>query len=381
MAKKPNKIRAELRRNRTTRPRSSDWTRKFQQQDVDDLDQGPLQQRIGKDELTRRRTIRAAQAPEEEDESLTSLVEVDRSICRRGRVLSVLGLLSLVQAEDGTLYRCATRRLLKTISTSQRHVVAAGDWVWFRPAEHSSQQEGIIEAIEPRRGVVAREVSGRQHVVVTNVDQVLVVASAAEPPLKPNLIDRLVVAAEKGNTRPVVCINKVDLVEYRDLMPLAGVYARMGYPVLLLSALTGFGLARLRRVLRGRCSAVVGQSGVGKSSLLNALEPSFRLATAPVSRETEKGRHTTTNARLLPLSFGGYVVDTPGMRQFQLWDVIPEEVVNYFRDFRPYVSACKFPDCSHTHESHCAVKDAVADGRLDCRRYESYLRLRAGEAD
>lgn len=381
MARKPNKIRAELRRNRTPRPRSSDWTRKFQQEGLDELESVPLQERIGKDELTRRRTVVAAQPPEQEGESLTSLLEIDRSACRPGRVLSVLGLLSLVQAEDGTVYRCVTRRLLKTISTVERHVVAAGDRVWFRPAEHTSQHEGIIEAIEPRRGVLSREVQGRQHVVVTNIDQVLVVASAAEPPLKPNLIDRLVVAAEKGNTRPVVCINKVDLVDIRELMPLAGVYARMGYPVLLLSALTGFGLGRLRRMLRHRSSAVVGQSGVGKSSLLNALEPSFRLATAPVSRETEKGRHTTTNARLLPLSFGGYVVDTPGMRQFQLWDVIPEEVVNYFRDFRPYVNACKFPDCSHTHESHCAVKDAVADGRLDCRRYESYLRLRAGETE
>lgn len=381
MPKKPNKIRAELRRNRAPRVRSSDWTRKFQQEGHDELESVPLEERIGKDGLTRRRTIVAAQPPEDEVQSLTSILEVDRSACRPGRVLSVLGLLSLVQADDGTVYRCATRRLLKTLSTVERHVVAAGDRVWFRPAEKTSLHEGIIEAIEPRRGVLARQVDGRQHVVVTNIDQVLVVASAAEPPLKPNLIDRLVVAAEKGNTRPVVCINKVDLVDARELMPLAGVYARMGYPVLLLSALTGFGLERLRRMLRNRSSAVVGQSGVGKSSLLNALEPSFRLATAPVSRETEKGRHTTTNARLLPLSFGGYVVDTPGMRQFQLWDVVPEEVVNYFRDFRPYVSACKFPDCSHTHESHCAVKDAVADGRLDCRRYESYLRLRAGETE
>lgn len=381
MAKKPNKIRAELRRNRTPRPRASDWTRKFQQQGLEDLESVPQQERIGKDELTRRRTLVAAHSPEEQGQSLTSLLEVDRATCRPGRVLSVLGLLSLVQADDGTLYHCVTRRLLKTLSTVQRHVVAAGDRVWFRPAEHSSQHEGIIEAIEPRRGVLARQVDGRQHVVVTNIDQVLVVASAAQPPLKPNLIDRLIVAAEKGNTRPVVCINKVDLVDAQHLMPLAGVYARMGYPVLLLSALTGFGLERLRRVLRNRSSAVVGQSGVGKSSLLNALEPSFRLATAPVSRDTEKGRHTTTNARLLPLSCGGYVVDTPGMRQFQLWDVVPEEVVNYFRDFRPYISACKFPDCTHTHESHCAVKDAVADGRLDCRRYESYLRLRAGEME
>jgi ribosome biogenesis GTPase len=306
---------------------------------------------------------------------------IDTSVCRPGRVLSVMGLLSTVQAADGCVYRCATRRLLKTLSTDQRHVVAAGDRVWFRPAEGTSEHEGIIEAIEPRHGVLAREVRGRQQILVTNVDQVLVVASAAEPPLKPNLIDRLLVAAEKGGTNAVVCLNKIDLAHPADLEPLAGVYARMGYSVLLLSAATGFGIDRFRRVVRDHASAVVGQSGVGKSSLLNAVEPGLDLATAPVSRETEKGRHTTTNARLIPLSFGGYVVDTPGMRQFQLWDVAPEEVINYFRDLRPYVNGCRFPNCTHTHESPCAVKDAVADGRLDERRYESYLRLRAGEME
>ena len=126
---------------------------------------------------------------------------------------------------------------------------------------------------------------------------------------------------------------------------------------------------------------MVGQSGVGKSSLLNAVDESLRLRVESVSRETEKGRHTTSTAELLPLSFGGYVVDTPGIRQFQLWDVIPEEVAGFYRDLRPYVSHCKFPDCTHTHEADCAVKDAVADGRLDERRYESYCGLLLGEMD
>jgi ribosome biogenesis GTPase len=126
---------------------------------------------------------------------------------------------------------------------------------------------------------------------------------------------------------------------------------------------------------------VAGQSGVGKSSLLNAVDPGLQLRTSAVSAETQKGRHTTTTARLLPLSGGGYVVDTPGIRQFQLWDVIPAEVAGYFRDLRPYIDHCKFPNCSHTHESGCAVKDAVADGRLDLRRYESYCQLFAGEME
>jgi ribosome biogenesis GTPase len=210
------------------------------------------------------------------------------------------------------------------------------------------------------------------------VDQVLVVASAAEPRLKPHLIDRILVAAERSRIRPVICINKIDLVDPGSLQPLVGVYSRMGYQVLQLSAKTGSGTERFRRILAGRESVVAGQSGVGKSSLLNVIDPGLCLRVAPVSAETEKGRHTTTTARLLPILCGGYVVDTPGMRQFQLWDVIPEEVAGYFRDLGPYVSRCRFPNCTHTHEADCAVKNAVADGRLDERRYESYCHLLEG---
>ena len=123
-----------------------------------------------------------------------------------------------------------------------------------------------------------------------------------------------------------------------------------------------------------------GQSGVGKSSLLNAVEPGLDLAVREVSTDNEKGRHTTTVSRLLPLAQGGYVVDTPGIRQFQLWDVIAEEVAGFFRDLRPYVNQCRYPDCTHTHEVECAVKDAVADGHLDVRRYESYTRLFSGDS-
>jgi ribosome biogenesis GTPase len=280
-----------------------------------------------------------------------------------------------VEGPDGRTWSCATRRLLKTLATDQRHVVAAGDRVMFRPVG----AEGIIERIEPRRGILSRTSKGRQHVVVANVDQMLIVASAAEPELKPHLIDRFLVTAEKIRIRPVICVNKVDLVDLGSLQPVLGVYGQMGYEVLQLSAATGLNIQQLRARLRGRESAVAGQSGVGKSSLLNAVEPGLNLKTREVSRETEKGKHTTTTATLIPLECGGYVVDTPGIRQFQLWDVIPEEVAGYFRDIRPLVDLCQFPDCTHTHEEGCAVKDAVADGRLDGRRYESYCHLWGGE--
>jgi ribosome biogenesis GTPase len=189
----------------------------------------------------------------------------------------------------------------------------------------------------------------------------------------------MLVTAEKGGIRPIICINKIDLIEPADLMPISGVYAQLGYDVVLVSAKNNIGIDRLRERLIGAESVVSGQSGVGKSSLLNAIEPDLDLRVQSVSEETQKGRHTTTTAVLIPLSFGGYVVDTPGIRQFQLWDVIPEEVAGFFRELRPYVSRCRFPDCTHTHEDSCAVKDAVADGWIDARRYESYVQIRSGD--
>jgi ribosome biogenesis GTPase len=369
MAKK-KKLRAEFRKNRTPRARKTDLTRQFEA-GSEHADDAAREERItGKGELTRKRVVVGEETDEEGGFGV--IPNVDLSICRKGRVLAVYGLTSEVESDDGAIFQCATRRVLKTLSTDQRHVVAAGDWVYFRPAGGT---EGIIERIEPRTGVISRTSRGRQHIMVANVDQMVIVGSAAEPYLKPNLIDRFLITAEQSRLRPIICINKVDLVEPAELQPLVGVYSRMGYPVRLLSARRGDGIDLLRMELKDRSSVVVGQSGVGKSSILNAVDTTLSLRIAEVSSETQKGRHTTTTARLIRLSMGGYVVDTPGIRQFQLWDVIPEEVIGFFRDLRPYITHCRFPNCTHSHEADCAIKDAVADGHLDVRRYESYLQL------
>ena len=375
---KKRKIRAEFRKNRVPRTRQGDWTREYRDDGLADDESARTERVSGKGDLTRKRTVIAAETGDEHTDGLAVQIEIDEENCHRGRVLSVHGLTSNVLGENGQLYRCATRRVLKTLMTDQRHVVAAGDRVRFRP---SGRDEGIIERIERRHGVLTRAIRGRCHVIVANVDQVLIVGSAAQPVLKPHLIDRMLVTAEKDRIRPIICLNKIDLVDPADLQPLVGVYGQMGYEVFLLSATTGFGIERLRRKVMGRQSVFAGQSGVGKSSLLNAIEPGLDLRIATVSDENEKGRHTTTVASLIPLSSGGYVLDTPGIRQFQLWDVVPQEVAGYFRDLRSYASLCRFPDCTHTHEADCSVKDAVADGRLDARRYESYCQLFAGDLD
>ncbi|MEQ8210716.1 MAG: ribosome small subunit-dependent GTPase A [Lacipirellulaceae bacterium] len=369
MAGKKRKVRANFRKNRNVRVRKNDWTEDSDSTEAEDA--ASTQSVSGKGELTRKRTVANAEVVEDASGELV-LPEIDRVACQLGRVLRVQGLVSVVQFDDGALRNCATRRLLKTLMTDQRHVVAAGDRVWVRP---EGEDEGFIERVEPRHGVISRTSRGRQHVIVSNVDQVLIVASAGEPRIKPNLIDRYLIAADKYGIEPIICINKIDLIDFAELQPLVGVYSQLGYRVMLISATTGIGMERLHARLLGRQTAVAGQSGVGKSSLLNAVEPSLDLRVQSVSAENEKGRHTTTTAELIPLKGGGYVVDTPGIRQFQLWDVIEEELDSFFRELRPYVSQCRYPDCTHDHEEPCAVKDAVADGYINLRRYESYLQM------
>lgn len=375
MGKRKRQIRTDLRKNRNVRTRQKDLTRKFAQDEEAVEDMATGQSVSGKGELTRKRTIADAEIVDDGSGSMV-LPAVDRTVCKQGRVLRVQGLVSVVHLEDGSTRQCATRRLLKTLSTDQRHVVAAGDIVWVRP---EGKDEGIIERVEPRTGVLSRTSRGRQHVLVANVDQFVIVTSAAQPRLKPHLVDRYLVTAEKARIEPIICINKVDLIERADLEPLIGVYSQLGYRVLQVSAVEGWGIKPLREMLKGRASAFMGQSGVGKSSLLNGVEPGLGLRVQEVSDDSQKGKHTTTTAQLFPLSQGGFVVDTPGIRQFQLWDVIAEEVAGFFRELRPYVSHCRYPDCTHTHEEPCAVKDAVADGFIDVRRYESYLAMHAGE--
>lgn len=366
--KKRPKQRADFRKNSQGRVRRSDLTREFQSGDEDrlaDINQG---ERVsGKGDLTRKRTVAGVDAGESNSESLIS-----------GRVISVHGLRSRVLCEDGQIYECAVRQVLKSLDIEQRNIVVAGDNVRIRA---ESIQDGMIQQIEPRHSVISRTSRGQQHVIAANVDYLLIVASAAQPNLKPALIDRFLLTAEACEVEPVIAINKIDLVDTTRLQQMVGVFASMGYRVLLTSAETGINVPYLRALLRGKQTALAGQSGVGKSSLLNAIQPGLGLAVAEVSQDNDKGRHTTTAATLIPLRDQpdgkpwGAVFDTPGIRQFQLWDISASEVAGLMPDLRPYVSACRYPNCLHLSEDDCAVKDAVADGRIDARRYDSYCHL------
>ncbi|MDR2705533.1 MAG: ribosome small subunit-dependent GTPase A [Planctomycetaceae bacterium] len=374
---KPKKLRVTFRKNRTKRTRVGDWTQRFEEHGFEEETEIAVERIGGKSELSRRRTVIGEWVESNEEHSFNILPEINSETVLSGRVLCVHGASSTVQADDGRIFQCVTRRILKTLSTEQRQPVVTGDRVLIRSARGVAGEVhgAMIERIEPRHGSISRTSKHRKHVIVTNVDQILIVASADQPPFKPNLIDRLLLTAEQTGVKPIICINKIDLVDKAEFQPMIGVYAQMGYKVILLSAETGFGLERLRRQLADRESVVTGQSGVGKSSLLNMIDPALDLRVSDLGR-TQKGQHTTTTAELYRLSFGGFVVDTPGLRQFMLWDIIPEEVFGLFRDLRPYENRCRFPDCTHSHEEDCAVKNAVAEGRLDLRRYESYLAIR-----
>lgn len=375
MAKK-KKVRVEMRKNRGKKGRQQSRTplQFEQQQGVGDL---PSDERMsGKGELTRHRTIISTQNEAAGGAAGAPVRDVDVSAFLQGRVLSPRGFECTVQAEDGVRYECAVRRLVKTMAGDDRTAVVAGDRVLFKPA---GDDQGMIERVETRHGTLSRQVRGQKQVLVANVDQVLIVASAADPPLKPSLIDRYLISAHLGGIRPILCINKADLADPVELQPVIGIYSQLGYDVLLTSARAGIGIARLRHLLRNRETALAGQSGVGKSSLINGVEPGLNLRTLEVSSDTRKGKHTTTNANLLELSCGGWVVDTPGIRQLELWDVIPDEVEGFFGEFRPFIRNCKFADCSHTHESGCDVKRAVRCGLISMVRYESYWRIRSGD--
>ena len=369
--KKRSKTRTEFRKGHQGRVRQSDFTRSFHTGNADKLADEIKSERVsGKGELTRKRTV-----PGATESSTTKSDAADEAAhpdLIPGRVTSAHGLKSKVLGDDGQTYECTIRQILKSLSIDQRGVVVAGDHVLLRA---ESTGDATIEQILPRHGLISRSSRGQQHVIAANVDYLLIIASAAEPGIKPNLIDRFLLTAEHCEVQPIIVINKIDLIDAVELQPLVGAYASLGYRVLLTSAQSNVNIDYLRCLLVGKQTVLAGQSGVGKSSLLNAVEPGLGLAVGAVSRDNDKGRHTTTAARLIPIQAGGAVFDTPGIRQFQLWDIDANEVAGLMPDFRPYVSRCRYPNCLHLSENECAVKDAVADSRIDPRRYDAYCHL------
>lgn len=282
-----------------------------------------------------------------------------------------------VRTDEGDFISRIRGRLKK--GRVEGDIVAVGDWVLITPLEDGT---GAIDEVLPRTHLLSRQLSGIkrnfQQILLANPDQVVFVFACARPEPHLRMLDRFLVVAERQGIPAIILANKVDLVEKSEAEALFGVYQELGYALIYTSAKTNQGVEDLRRHLTGKLSAFAGPSGVGKSSLLNAVQPNLGLAVRSVSESTSKGLHTTQVRELFPLEGGGYVADMPGLRTLALWDIEPEELDAYFKELRPLVSECQFNDCTHSHEPGCAVIKAVESGTVDAGRYESYLRLRFG---
>jgi len=319
-----------------------------------------------KGELSRQRTV--IETADGEQGSASTMLE--------GTVIAVRG--RFVEVDDGQRrWPCTVRRILKTRLIRGRHVVVVGDRVRFLIVADSEGvlDEGVIERVCPRRTSLSRCDGRRTHIIAANVDQVLIVSSIREPMIKPHLIDRYLVAAHAGNLSAVICVNKVDLDPGDEYASVVHRYRRLGYAALATSATAGIEIDSLKALLADKVTLLVGQSGVGKSSLLNAIQPDLDLRTVRVSAATEKGRHTTTTALWLPLDSGGAVIDTPGIRALDVAMVPLNELEMHFVEFIDRVRHCKYPNCVHIHEDGCAIRSAVDTGEIDRARYDSYEQL------
>jgi ribosome biogenesis GTPase / thiamine phosphate phosphatase len=285
----------------------------------------------------------------------------------------------LTVATDAGEYVCRLRGRLKQ-GESEGDIASVGDRVTISPHEDGS---GVIDAVHERKSAFSRVRTGIKRdfrqILLANPDQIVAVFACAQPEPHLRMLDRFLVIAEKQNVDALIVANKIDLVSEDQAQALFRVYVELGYPVLYTSAHTGEGVDLFRTHLKGKLSALAGPSGVGKSSLLNAIQPDLGLHVRAVSEATSKGRHTTHVRELFPLDVGGYVADTPGIRSLALWDTEPEELDAYFVEMRDRVSDCKFSDCTHTHEPGCAIRQAVEEGEISLARYHSYLRLRFEE--
>ncbi len=306
---------------------------------------------------------------------------------KRGRVISIVPEGIMVAYED-TVLVCHLRGILKKQRTQSKNLVTVGDYVLF---EEYEEGYGVIAQVEPRASVLSRadNLSRRkEQLIASNIDQVIITVSVVQPALKASLVDRYIIAAKKGNMKPVIAITKIDLLEDDEVDPvlreveeellemMLQTYPKLDIPVVLISNVTGDGIEELKLLMKDKSSVFSGQSGVGKSSLINAVT-GFDIRVGAIVDKTKKGAHTTTTTNLLPLSFGGWCIDTPGIKSFGVWDLEKQELDGYFTEINSIGRGCKFPNCCHLHEESCAVKDALESGELSPLRYESYQSLLA----
>ncbi len=370
------KAKKTLRRSgsvKRARARVNDWTSRVGQ-DWDEVAPDELERIMPRDELDRRRRI---------EEAVTAVREVadsephephpsESSTGITALVTAVAGMSARIDL-DGEEHPATIRGLLTEIDTGYINPVAVGDQV---AVAEDGAGAWAIEDVLPRRTVLVRPdpfLAPRQQVIAANVDQLLIVSSWREPDLWLELIDRYLIAAGLSNIEPIICVNKVDLVEDPKKYEAAvQIYRDMGHRVLLTSAITGLGIEQLRSALSGLLTVVVGLSGTGKSSLMNAMQPGLNIRIGDISEAHRQGTHTTTQSALYALDGGGYVGDTPGIREFGLAGLTLGELPLYYPEIDEFAASCRFSNCSHLDEPDCAVAEAEERGLILSSRLASY---------
>lgn len=301
-----------------------------------------------------------------------------------GKVLSITAQAIEVDC-SGKIFACTLKGSLKREKIKTKNLVTVGDDVYF---EGSDECTGTISIIAPRRSVLSRKehlLQRKEQLLAANIDLVLITSSVVNPPLKPALIDRYIIAAQKGGMTPIIIINKVDLLkdpqhEREKLLyeEVVRTYTSLNICILSLSVVEAKGLDELEKIMKDKTSVFSGQSGTGKSSLINAVAHTS-MNVGHLIKKTNKGMHTTTTTTLLPLPFGGWCIDTPGIRSFGVWGLQKDEVKNFFEEIVEQGRGCKYPNCTHINEPDCAVKKAVEEGKISYLRYDSYAKLLSDE--
>ena len=356
-----------------SRARQNDWTARVEQ-DWDEIDYDPIERVMPRDERDRRKQIEEAVIASPLSSDLVSTPERSVSLAdtRTALVTEVAGMSARVEFDD-VEQPATVRGLLTEIDTGYINPVAVGDRAIV---SEGSEGSWAIEDIHPRRTILARPdpfLAPRQQVIAANVDQLLIVSSWKTPDLWLELIDRYLIAAGLSEIEPIVCINKADLIDDRtELEASISIYREMGHTVLVTSATTGLGIDELRDALTGKLTVVVGLSGTGKSSLMSAVQPGLDIRVGRISEAHRQGTHTTTQSKLYKLDVGGYVADTPGIREFGIAGLTLGELPLYFPEVDELAAECRFSNCSHLEEPECAVRAAEAEGGVSASRVASY---------
>ena len=300
-----------------------------------------------------------------------------------GLVIRSTGSWYTVKAEDGKQYECKLKGRFKIQGIRTTNPLAVGDRVVFEWRD--DKKAGLIHTIKERKNYIIRKsvnLSKRAHIIAANIDQALLVVTMAQPRTSTGFIDRFLITTEAYHIPAILVFNKIDLYDKELLAAkeeLKEIYSASGYPCIDVSATKKINLEQLKEVMKGKVSLFSGHSGVGKSALINALDPLKNIRVGEISDAHAKGKHTTTFAEMHQLSFGAYIIDSPGIKEFGLIDFEKKELSHYFPEMRPYLSECKFNDCTHEHEPECAVIEAVREGKIAFSRYENYIKILHGD--